>query len=55
MGDHLREGGHFADVCVHLLGVFTKLRKATISFVILSVCPSVRPHGTTLHPLDGVS
>jgi hypothetical protein len=40
MGDHVREGGHFADVCVLFLGVLTKLRKATISFVILSICPS---------------
>jgi len=42
MGDHVREGGHFADMCVQFLGVFTKLLKATISFVILSVCPSTR-------------
>ena len=31
-----------------ILGVFAKLRKATISFVL-----SARPHGTTLIPLDG--
>jgi hypothetical protein len=36
------------------LGVFAKLRKTTISFVV-SVCPSVRPHGTTLFLLDGFS
>jgi hypothetical protein len=30
------------------LGAFSKLRKATISFVM-----SVRPHGTTRLPLDG--
>jgi hypothetical protein len=30
----------------HFLGALEKLRKATISFS-LSVCPSVRPHGTT--------
>jgi len=34
------------------LDTFTKLRKATMSFV-MSVRPSVRPHGTTLLPLDG--
>ena len=34
------------------LGAFAKLRKATISFV-MSVCLSVRPHGTTRLPLDG--
>ena len=33
------------------LGTFAKLRKATLSFVI-SACPSVRPHGTSRHPLD---
>ena len=36
------------------LGAFTKLRKATISFV-MSVCPSVRQHGTIRLPLDGFS
>jgi hypothetical protein len=35
-----------------ILGEFAKLRKATISFV-MSVRPSVRPHETTLLPLDG--
>ena len=30
-----------------LLGAFAKFRKATISF-IMSVCPPVRPHGTTI-------
>jgi len=34
------------------LGAFAKLQKATISFV-MSVCPSVRPNGTTQLPLDG--
>jgi hypothetical protein len=34
-----------------LLGAFAELRKATISFV-MSVSPSVRPHGTTWLPLD---
>ena len=41
-----------------ILRRFPKLRRATISFV-MSVCPyvcvSVRPHGTTHLPLDGVS
>jgi hypothetical protein len=37
-----------------LLGTFAKLRIATISFV-MSVCPSVRPHGTAWLPLDGFS
>jgi hypothetical protein len=39
---------------VSLLDAFAKLRKATVSFV-MSVCPSVRPHGTTRLPLDEVS
>jgi hypothetical protein len=34
------------------LGAFSKLRKATISYVT-SVCVSVRPHETTRLPLDG--
>jgi len=34
------------------IGAFAILRKATISIVIF-VCPSVRPHGTTEHPLCG--
>ena len=38
--------------CVDILGVFAKLRKATISFV-MSVRLSFRPHGTTRLPLDG--
>jgi len=37
-----------------VLGVFEKLRKATISFVI-SVRLSVRPQGITRLPLDGFS
>ena len=43
---------------VTFLGAFTKLRKATISFVRsvrLTVRPYVRPHGTTGIPLDGFS
>jgi len=32
------------------LGALTKLRKVTITS-ITSVCPSVRPHGTTRFPL----
>jgi hypothetical protein len=31
----------------HLFGAFTKLRKATLSFVL-----SVRPHGTTRFQMD---
>jgi len=45
-----------------LLGAFSKLRKATINFVMTvspsvrpSVRPSVSPHGTTRLPLDGFS
>ena len=34
----------------YFLGAFAKLRKATISFIT-----SVRPHGTTRLPLDGLS
>jgi hypothetical protein len=37
------------------LGSFAKLRKATVSFVMLSVCPSVCRHGTTRLPLGGIS
>jgi hypothetical protein len=33
------------------LGAFAKLQKAAISFV-MSLCLSVRPHGTTRLPLD---
>jgi hypothetical protein len=33
------------------LGEFAKLREAIISF-IMSVCPSVSPHGRSLLPLD---
>ena len=33
-----------------VLGAFAKLSKATISLV-MSVCPTVRPHRTTLLPL----
>jgi hypothetical protein len=33
------------------LGEFAKLWKPTVS-VIMYVCPSVRPHGTTRLPLD---
>jgi hypothetical protein len=36
------------------LGAFAKLRKATIIFD-MSVCLSVRPHGTTLLLLEGFS
>jgi len=36
------------------LGTFTKLRKASIRFV-MSVCQFVRPHGTTQLQLDGFS
>jgi hypothetical protein len=32
---------------MRFLGAFAKLRKMSVCFVILSVCPSVRPHGTT--------
>jgi hypothetical protein len=34
------------------LSVFAKLRKAT-ELQLTSLCPSVRPHGTTRLPLDG--
>ena len=37
-----------------LLGAVATFRKATISFVV-SVCPSVRPHGAIRLPLDGFS
>jgi len=35
-----------------LLGMLAKLQKAIISFIV-SVSPSVHPHGTTWFPLDG--
>jgi len=41
-----------------IVGVFAKLRKATINIVISvppSVRPSFRPHGTSGLPLDGIS
>ena len=40
------------------VGALTELRKATIRFVMsicLSVCLSVRPHGTTRLPPEGLS
>ena len=40
------------------LSALVKLRKANISFSMslrYSVCPSVRPHGTSRLPLDGFS
>jgi hypothetical protein len=40
--------------CRLLFGEFAKLRKSTIRFVI-SVFPSLRPHGKTRLPLDGFS
>jgi hypothetical protein len=53
---HHRTTCLFADIlaCHWLLGAFTKLRKAAVSFVV-SVFPSVRPHGTNRLPLDGCS
>jgi len=36
------------------LGVFAKLRKLTVSFIMYEyVCVSVYPHGTPRFPLDG--
>lgn len=41
---------------VEFLGALSKLQKATVRFVMasfrLSVCLSVRPHGTTRLPVD---
>jgi hypothetical protein len=42
---------HLTRSGVFLLGAFTELRKATISFV-MSVHPYVRPHGIIRLPLD---
>ena len=39
-------------VILLILEAFVKLRIATVIFV-MSLCPSVRPHGTTELPLDG--
>jgi len=36
------------------LGTFVKLQKAAIS-IVMSICPSVRPHGTTQLPPEGIS
>jgi len=38
----------------HLLGVFVKFCEVATSFV-LSIRPSIQPHGTTQLPLDGFS
>ena len=38
----------------YFLGAFAKLRETTSSCVV-SLRPSVRPHGTTRLPLDGFS
>jgi hypothetical protein len=45
-----KQGKCDSDVLSELLGVFAKLRKETVSF-IMSICP----HGTTRAPLDGFS
>jgi uncharacterized membrane protein SpoIIM required for sporulation len=39
---------------LRFLGAFAKLRKATANF-LMSIRLSVRPHGITLLPLDGLS
>jgi len=39
---------------LEFLDEFVKSRKATVTFV-MSVYPSVHPHGTTCLPLDGFS
>ena len=53
-----RASSRFKWQCLHcisyILGVFTKLIRATVSSVT-SCCPSARPHGTTRLPLDGFS
>jgi hypothetical protein len=50
---HPLYGEHFGDKNFSvILGALAKLRKTTISFIML-VHPSVCPHGTTLLPLDG--
>ena len=37
-------------------GAFAKLQRATNPLAsVMSDCPSVRPHGTTRHLLDGFS
>jgi len=43
---------HYTKWISSILGAFVKLQITTISFV-MSICPSVRPHGTTGFPLDG--
>jgi hypothetical protein len=48
-------GGQKIQVCeqnVEFLGAFSNVRKAPISFV-MSIRPSVCPHGSTRLPLDG--
>jgi len=39
---------------IQVLGAFTKVLKATMS-IVMSVCPSIRPHGTTRLTLDRFS
>ena len=46
---HMITRGHLSFLCA-----FAKLRKTTVSFV-MSVRPSVRPHGTIRPPVDGFS
>jgi len=47
-----RQSTRFTYNSTCLLGAFTEVRKATVSF-FLSVCLSVRPHGTARLPPDG--
>jgi len=49
-----RSIGNSNAILFFFLGAFEKWRKAAISFVMcVSVCTSVRPHGTIRLPLDG--
>jgi len=47
---------HCTGIC-NVIGAFAKLRKETIGFVmpLVSICPFVRPHGTTRLLLDRYS
>ena len=47
-----REGGNYF-LCI-ISGAFAKLRKAAL-ILVMSVRPSVRPHGSTRLTLDGFS
>ena len=42
------------ELYVYFLAMFAEYQKVNISFV-MALCLSICPHGTTWHPLDGLS